>query len=69
MNIQHACKPHDRVVAGSLSRPKCPRCATVLLVAEQSGFNGSGRIGHLWSCDDCGHAFATTVSWPPRQPA
>lgn len=49
-----------------LSRPKCPRCGSVLLVAEESRFNVEGRIDHIWSCDDCGHAFATTIRLLPR---
>ena len=44
-----------------LSRPKCPRCGNVLLVAEQSRFAAKGRIDHDWSCDKCGNAFATSI--------
>jgi ribosomal protein S27AE len=46
---------------GSLSRPNCPRCGSVLLVAEESRFNAEGRIDHDWSCDACGNAFATSI--------
>ena len=50
----------------SLRRPNCPRCGSRLLIAEDSRFNaqgcvGYGRIDHDWSCDCCGHQFATSV--------
>jgi len=64
MNIQTA----FRVPANAqLSRPKCPRCGSTLLVAEQSAFNPNGRIRHTWSCDDCGNEFVTSVRVFPRQ--
>jgi ribosomal protein S27AE len=54
--------PPRRVVASEdLSRPKCPRCDTVVFIAEESRFNAKGHIDHLWSCDDCGNAFVTTI--------
>jgi DNA-directed RNA polymerase subunit M/transcription elongation factor TFIIS len=43
------------------SRPKCPRCGSALLVAEQSRLSSSGRIEHDWMCDDCGNAFRTSI--------
>jgi ribosomal protein S27AE len=43
------------------SRPKCPRCGSALLVAEQSRLSPSGRIDHDWMCDDCGNAFSTSI--------
>jgi RNase P subunit RPR2 len=45
----------------NLRRPKCPRCGSVLLFAEESRFNARGRIDHTWSCDDCGHCFVTVI--------
>jgi DNA-directed RNA polymerase subunit RPC12/RpoP len=45
----------------NLKRPKCPRCGSVLLVAERSHFNLSGHIDHVWSCDDCGKEFMTSI--------
>ena len=47
--------------AESFRRPKCPRCGSVLLIAEESRFNVRGRIDHVLSCDDCGHAFVTSI--------
>jgi predicted RNA-binding Zn-ribbon protein involved in translation (DUF1610 family) len=45
----------------SLSRPKCPRCGSALLVAEESRFSPTGRIDHDWLCDECGNAFVTSI--------
>lgn len=42
-------------------RPKCPRCGSVLLMAEHSAFNLKGRIRNIWSCDDCAHEFVTSI--------
>jgi ribosomal protein L37AE/L43A len=47
--------------AHSRRRPNCPACGRLLLIAEESRFNASGRINHDWSCDGCGHHFATAV--------
>jgi predicted RNA-binding Zn-ribbon protein involved in translation (DUF1610 family) len=44
-----------------LSRPKCPDCGSVLLIAEESRFYLRGRIDHAWSCDECGTAFVTSI--------
>jgi transposase-like protein len=52
--------------AKELTRPKCPRCGSALLVAEESRFSANGRIDHRWSCDDCGNAFATSIRFWPR---
>jgi len=64
MDIQTACQAPSR---GELSRPKCPRCGSTLLFAEQSAFNLNGRIRHTWSCDQCGNEFVTSVRVLPRQ--
>jgi len=75
MIVQSACQgspPRLSVLAtDNLSRPKCPRCGSVLLVAEESRFNtdaanAAGRIDHDWSCDSCGNAFATSIKLPTR---
>ena len=44
-----------------LSRPNCPDCGSVLLIAEQSRFDLGGRIDHAWSCDHCGTEFVTSI--------
>ncbi len=68
-----ACQvPAPRLLASeNLRRPKCPRCGSVLLVAEESRFdtsasNAMGRIDHDWSCDDCGNTFVTSIQLYPR---
>lgn len=50
----------------SLSRPNCPRCGNVQLVAESSRFDPRGRIEHDWACDDCGNEFGTSIRLWPR---
>lgn len=45
----------------NLTRPHCPRCGTMLLVAEESRFSPNGRIDHDWFCDNCGNAFGTSI--------
>jgi len=50
----------------AFGRPKCPRCGSVLLVAEESAFNLAGCIRHTWSCDDCNHDFVTAIRLWPR---
>jgi predicted RNA-binding Zn-ribbon protein involved in translation (DUF1610 family) len=43
-------------------RPKCPDCGGIVLVADNARFNLAGRIDHVWSCDDCGNEFVTSIS-------
>jgi hypothetical protein len=43
----------------------------MLLVAEDSRFNANASdavscIDHEWSCDACGHEFATSIRLRPR---
>jgi hypothetical protein len=71
MLVQSACQsesevPPPRLLAAErLRRPKCPRCGGVLFIAEESWFDVKGRIDHAWSCDNCGHAFVTSIRvWP-----
>jgi ribosomal protein S27AE len=58
MNVQPACHAPS---SDNLRRPNCPRCGGVLLVAEESRFSAAGRVEHVWSCDDCGNAFVTSI--------
>ena len=63
MSFHTACT--ERPTTREFGRPKCPRCDSVLLVAEESSFSVLGRIRHVWSCDDCDHEFVTSiVLWP-----
>ena len=63
MIVQSACQAPllSALAAEELRRPRCPRCGTVLFVAEQSQFNVRGRIDHAWACDECGNEFVTSI--------
>lgn len=64
MDIHTACP----IPGGSRpSRPNCPQCGSILLIAEQSAFSFDGHIRHSWSCDACGQEFSTSVRTLPRQ--
>lgn len=64
MAVQFACDT-PKTVTYDLGRPHCPRCGSVLLIAEESAFNLRGRIRHAWSCDDCSYEFVTSITlWP-----
>lgn len=47
------------------SRPvvECAQCAEPLFVPEWSEHVDDRRVRHLWECEDCGHAFETTISF------
>lgn len=64
LNVQFAC-PAPRL--DTFDRPHCPRCGSVVHVAERSAFNLNGRIRHHWACDECGEEFATSISVLPLQ--
>jgi len=49
------------IATRELRRPHCPRCSAMVLMAENSRFDGEGRIDHAWSCEECGHTFRTTI--------
>ncbi len=65
MSIQFACNA-PKAVTQNFGRPNCPRCGSVLLIAEESEFNLKGHIRHAWSCDDCAHQFVTSITLWPR---
>jgi hypothetical protein len=60
------CAHAEHAVTRDFGRPKCPRCGNVLLIAEESAFSLTGRIRHLWSCDECTHEFVTSIALWPR---
>jgi transposase-like protein len=64
MSFQSACDADT--VTQDFGRPNCPRCGSVLLIAEESEFNVRGCIRHVWSCDDCAHEFVTAIALRPR---
>jgi ribosomal protein S27AE len=65
MSIQFACNTREAVTQ-DFRRPKCPRCGSTLLIAEESKFVLKGRIRHSWSCDECAHEFVTSITLWPR---
>jgi ribosomal protein S27AE len=65
MNIQTVCRASS---ATELGRPQCPRCGSIILMAEHSAFAPGGRIRHTWSCDDCGHEFVTSIRMRGQRP-
>jgi RNase P subunit RPR2 len=65
MTVQFTCNT-PKPVTHDFRRPKCPRCGSMLLIAEESAFNLRGRIRHAWSCDDCSHEFVTSITLWPR---
>jgi hypothetical protein len=64
VNVQVA-RPAPRF--DNFGPPHCPRCGSVVHVAERSAFNLNGRIRHSWACDACGEEFATSISVLPLQ--
>ncbi len=66
MSTQFACHAREAVLQ-DLGRPNCPRCGSVLLIAEESEFNLKGQIRHAWACDDCAHEFVTVIALAPRE--
>ena len=52
-------------VAGSQPRrlavPTCPQCDNVLFAATASEHVSEKHVRHVWSCDNCGHEFSTSV--------
>ena len=41
--------------------PSCPNCDDLLFAPAASEFVSKSRVRHVWSCDACGHEFATSV--------
>jgi len=66
MNIQIAFPAPSKA---EVARPKCPRCGLIALMAERAEFKADGCIRHVWSCDDCGHEFVTSIedAWASGQ--
>lgn len=72
LNVQVACQVARQVACpaprlDTFCRPNCPRCGSVVHVAERSAFNLNGRIRHSWACDQCSEEFATSISVLPLQ--
>jgi ribosomal protein S27AE len=59
MNIQTAFPAPPKA---ELMRPECPRCGSIVLMAERAALDRHSRIRHVWSCDECGHEFVTSIA-------
>jgi hypothetical protein len=61
----HAALRVDAIPARRLPFPSCPNCDTLLFAATASAHVSEHNVRHAWVCDDCGHAFVTTVQLAP----
>ena len=43
--------------------PLCPRCGDTLLAPEEAAHVRGSLVRNSWSCEGCGHAFETSVSF------
>ncbi len=41
----------------------CPECGASPVAPLATGFIARGHIEHVWSCDECGTAFGTSVEF------
>jgi hypothetical protein len=57
----HAALRVDAEQARRLPFPSCPECHAVMVAAAASALVSERQIRHAWLCEDCGHAFTTTV--------
>jgi ribosomal protein L37AE/L43A len=49
------------VAAHRVALPSCPNCNDLLFAPAASEFVSKTRVRHIWSCDECGHEFSTSV--------
>jgi len=53
----------------SFAMRACPHCRQPVVAPEASEFVSEDKVRHFWSCDSCGHDFATSVRFTTRQAA
>jgi transcription elongation factor Elf1 len=53
----------------SFGMRNCPHCWQVVVAPDASEFVSEEKVRHFWSCDSCGHEFATSVRPKIRQAA
>jgi hypothetical protein len=63
----HAAAPTPSAGKRYFAMPACPQCGDSVLAPEMSAHVSSHEVRHFWSCDACGHGFATAVD--PFRPA
>jgi ribosomal protein S27AE len=64
MNIQSVFPAPSKA---KLSRPTCPRCGSIVLMAERAALDRDSCVRHAWCCDQCGHEFVTSTKMPGHQ--
>lgn len=57
----HAALRVDADRARRMPLPSCPECHSLMFAAAASAHVSERDIRHAWLCEDCGHAFTTTV--------
>lgn len=57
----HAAAPAPSSGKRFFAMPACPQCGDTLLAPEISAHVSTREVRHIWSCDSCGHGFATSV--------
>jgi len=49
------------VASRRIALPSCPNCNDLVFAPAASEFVSNTRVRHIWSCETCGHEFATSV--------
>jgi ribosomal protein L37AE/L43A len=57
----HADTHTHAVASRRIALPSCPNCNDLLFAPAASEFVSKTRVRHIWSCDECGHEFTTSV--------
>jgi RNase P subunit RPR2 len=57
----HAALRVDAHQVQRLPFPSCPECHAVLIAPAASAHVSERDVRHAWLCEECGHAFTTTV--------
>jgi uncharacterized protein with PIN domain len=57
----HAAAPALSAGTRFFAMPACPQCGDTLLAPEMSEHVSTREVRHFWSCEACGHEFATAV--------
>ena len=52
-----------------ISIPTCPQCDNMLVAPTTAAFDRAGYVRHVWACDECGHAFRTSINFDIQQAA
>ncbi len=63
--------PHQNSVSTVAAFPRaltasCPDCGHLPVAPVAAAYAGCGSVQHVWSCEECGHAFRTSVRFNSR---